>query len=208
MSKTAIREDEIVKLYQDGYSAKDICDKYSVSTFRVRHILQRAGFDTRTYRKISDNNKDKILLLVKSGYSYNQIGNLLQCSFHLIREVVEGAGLIGYAPKNYPPVQLNIEESDVSADVIDKLDELYSSGEYGLTKCAELVNASDSDFLWFVYHLTPEKQVLHNNMVKGYIKNLDTCGTPWTAISKKMDISPSIVKAIIKEPMHIKGMWK
>lgn len=208
MSKKEVLENEMVKLYQEGYSAKDICDRFNVSSFRTRHVLRRAGFDTRTYRKISDNNKEKILLLVKSGYSYNQIARLLQCSFHLVREVVEGAGMIGYAPKNYPPVELNIKESEVSEDVIKELEELYCSGEYGLSKCAALAKASDNDFIWFVYYLSPETQTLHDNSVKSYIKNLHVSGIPWTAISKKMDISPSIVKGIINEPVHIKHMWK
>lgn len=197
MSKKAIKEDKIVELYQNGYSAKDICKECHVSTLYVRNVLRCAGFNTRTYRKISENNKDKILLLIKNGYSYNQIGNLLGCSFHLVREVVEGADMVGFAPKNHPPIELAVTEEQTSLDALKRLKELYLSGDYGLSRCADLAFASDADFLWFVYHLTPEEVELHENQLVTHIRNLHVCGRPPMAIAKSLDVSPSVVKKIL-----------
>lgn len=195
--KHTFESSEIIKLYKDGYSAKDICSMLNISALMVRNILRNAGFTTHIYRRIEKVNKDKILLLVRAGYSYKQIEKLLHFSFHLIREVVDGAGLIGFSPKNHPPVQLTINEHEVSPDILKRLSELYYLGECGLAKCAEQVGASDKEFLWFVFHLSNNVQAQHNNNLKINIIKMHSDGIPVTAIAKKMSMSPSIVKKII-----------
>lgn len=195
--KHTIEPSKIIKLYEDDYSAKDICGMFDISALTVRNILREAGFATHIYRKIGKVSKDKILLLVQAGYSYKQIEKLLHYSFHLIREVVEDAGLIGFSPKNRPPVQLTVNEHEVSEDVLNQLSELYNHGKYGLAKCAEQVGASDKEFLWFVFHLNPNTQAQHNNHLRIHIKKMYSDGTPVTAIAKKMSISPAIVKKFI-----------
>lgn len=195
--KHIIEPSEIIKLYEDGYSAKDICDMFDVSALTVRNILRNAGFATHTYRKTEQVNKDKILLLVQAGYSYRQTEALLHCSFHLIREVMEAAGLIGVSPKNRPPVQLTVKESEVSSDIIKQLSELYYLGKCGLAKCADQVGASDKEFLWFVFHLNDDDQAKHNKHLRINIMKLYAGGIPISVIAKKMCISRAIVKKII-----------
>lgn len=197
VKKQKIDSSEIINLYEEGYSAKDICGIFDLSALTVRNILREAGFLTHTYRKIEKLNKDKILLLVQAGYSYKQIEKLLHCSFHLIREVVEAAGLVGFSPKNRPPVQLTVNENEVSFDILKRLDELYYLGKCGLAKCAEEVGASDKEFLWFVFHLNPADQTKHGNHLKINIIKMHSDGTPVTAIAKKMSISLSIVKKLL-----------
>jgi len=197
VKKHNIEPSEIIKLYKDGYSAKDICGKFDISALTVRNILREAGFTTHIYRKIEKVNIDKILLLVQVGYSYKQIEKLLHCSFHLIREVVKGANLIGFSPKNHPPIQLTVKECEVSVDVLRRLNEVYSLGKAGLAKCAEQVGASDKEFLWFVFHLSHNTQAQHNEHLRINIKKMYSDGIPVTAIAKKMSISPAIVKKII-----------
>lgn len=195
--KCTVEPSEIIKLYKDGYSAKDICSIFDISALTVRKILREAGFSTHIYRKTEKVNKDKILLLVQAGYSYKQIEKLLHYSFHLIREVVEEAGLIGFSPKNRPPIQLVVNENEVSMDILKQLTELYDLGKCSLAKCAEQVGASDKEFLWFVFHINPNDQAHHNNQLKINILKMYSNGIPITAIAKKMSISPSIVKKII-----------
>lgn len=199
--KYSVDSSQIIKLYKDGYSAKDICGMFELSALAVRNILRAAGFTTHAYRKIDEVNKDKILLLVKTGYSYKQIERLLHCSFHLIREVIESAGLIGFSPKNHPPVQLTVNENEVSADALKRLSELYYLGECGLAKCAELAGASDKEFLWFVFHLDDKQIVQHNKYLKINIIKMYSGGMPNTAIAKKMSISHAIVKKIISKEL-------
>ena len=198
MSKNDIDlNNKIIQLYKKGYSSKDICSYYNVSALMVRNCLRSAGFNTCSYRKISQTNKDKIILLVKAGYSYRQIESLLQISFHFIREVIEAVGLIGYAPRNYQPIQLEIKEEEISIVQINKLQELYCSGKYGLAKCSAQIQVTDKEFLWFVFHLTEEDKVKHNKRLSANIKKMYTNNIPITAIAKKMEISPSIIKKII-----------
>lgn len=198
VKKYTVSPSKIIKLYKDGYSAKDICGMFNISALSVRNILRDAGFTTHIYRKTEKFNKDKILLLVQAGYSYKQIEALLHYSFYLIREVVEDAGLIGFSPKNRPPVQLTVNKCEVSVDILKRLKEVYSLGECGLAKCTELVGASDKDFLWFVFHLNHNDQVQHNNHLKFNILKMYSEGIPVTAIAKKMSISPAIVKKFIR----------
>lgn len=196
--KHTVDPSKIIKFYEDGYSAKDICGIFNVSSLSVRNILRTAGFTTHNYRKVEQVNKTMIILLVENGYSYKQIENLLHCSFHLIREVVKDAGLIGLSPNNRPPVKLTVNEGEVSKNILKRLSELYYLGQFGLAKCAELVGASDKEFLWFIFHLDHKAQNQHNNNLSINIIKMYSDGIPVSAISKKMNISPAIVKRIIE----------
>ena len=193
-----ITSSDIIELYKQGYSCKDICRVYNLSALMVRTCLRSAGLNTSIYRKVSPSNKEKILLLVKTGYSYREIESLLQTSTHLIREVIEKEDMVGFAPKNHPPIELNISEDQVSFSVVDRLNELYSSGQYGLAQCAYLLNVSDAEFLWFVFHLSNEDKENHKKNMINNIKKMYSSAVPVSAIAKKMDVSPSIVKKLIK----------
>lgn len=189
---------KMVALYEQGYSCKDICDVCNASPLSVRTCLRQAGFDTRTYRKVSDTNRDKIVLLVEAGYSYARIESLLHLSTHLIREVVFQAGLIGFAPKNHPPIELQVKESEISFSQINQLYDLYISGKYGLTKCADKLQITDKELLWFVFHLKKDAKHEHlHNLIKN-IRSMTKAQLPVTAIAKKMDISPSLVKKYLR----------
>lgn len=194
--KTTISCD-IIELYKQGYSCKDICIACNTSPVTVRNHLQAAGFDTRRYRKVSENNRNKVIMLIKAGYPYNQIGNLLQISTHLIREIVESSGLVGFAPKNYLPVKLTVRENEVSTESIRLLQQIYRSGKFGLAKCAAQVKVSDKEFLWFVFHLTSNDKHIHNKNLHKNIHKMYENNTPLMAIAKQMDISPALVKKII-----------
>lgn len=186
--------DRIVALYQTGYSVKDISAQCRLSVITVRARLKAAGFDTRAYRKASQSNKQKVLLLVKAGYSYAKIEELLHISTHLVREIISENGLVGFIPRTRRHVEAAAMEDAVLEDSVRELRALYFSGNYGLAKCAEITNATDEVFLWFVSHLTGEDKRLHKKNLTKNIKKLHQAGTPVTAIAKTMDISPSIVK--------------
>lgn len=190
--------DKIINLYQLGYSCKDICEACNMSPLTVRTYLREAGYDTRSYRKVSDTNREKILLLVKAGYSYRQIEMLLHLSTHLVREIVLQAGLIGFAPRYHHPIKLDIDENNVSTETINKLGCLYSSGKYGLAKCANKVQSTDEEFLWFVFHLSKDDVFVHTKNVRHNIQKMIKADFPVMAVAKKMDISPAIVKRIIR----------
>ena len=189
--------DRIVGLYQAGYSVKDISAQCRLSVITVRARLKAAGFDTRSYRKASISNKERVLQLIDGGYSYSQIEGLLHISTHLVREIVSEKGLVGLVPRVRRQVSLEEPEDAGLEETVCGLRGLYFSGNYGLAKCAELADASEEAFLWFVYHLTGEDKRLHQKNLTKNIKKLYQSGTPVTAIAKTMDISPSIVKKIL-----------
>ena len=187
----------VLALYQQGFSCKDISRICNLSLLHIRNYLKAAGFNTQNYRKVSTCNKDKVILLIKSGYSYSQIEQLLHVSSHLIREIVADGGLIGFAPKNHSPVVLTVNISDVCSDALDALRQTYLSGKYGLGKSASLAGISDEEFLWFVFHLTEKDKQIHKQMIVDHITSLYSESVPITAIAKSMDISPAIVKKVL-----------
>lgn len=188
---------KVLMLYQQGFSCKDISRICNVSLLHIRKYLKSVGIETRTYRKVSDCNKNKVLLLIRAGYSYSQIEQLLHVSTHLIREIVADNGLIGFAPKNHAPVELNVEPSEICSNRLNDLRVAYLSGLYGLAKCAAVTEATDEIFLWFVFHLTDKEKKTHERQLKSNIAAWSKDSMPVTAIAKAMDISPSIVKKIL-----------
>lgn len=193
---TALRA-EIIDLYNQGYSSKDICSAYNVSVAGVRKVLKEAGFDTRSYRKVSDSVVEKVLLLIKNGYSYNKIEQLLHISTHLVREIVLHNGLTGFAPKFHHPIKLEINKAEIADDIIEELQELYFCGRFGLVECSDIAGASNQEFLWFVYHLKESDKQTHIRRVRENILKMHREGIPATAIAKGMHISPSIVRKVI-----------
>lgn len=194
---SSVIRDGVVRLYALGYSAKDICGEYRISAASVRRILRKAGFDTSGYRKASERNTEKVLLLIKAGYPYRQIEQLLYVSTHLIREIVLNHGLTGFAPKYHHPIALEIEGADISQDVLGRLREAYLSGSCGLAACADTVGACDQTFLWFVYHLSEDERLQHRDRIEKNVRSKHAEKMPVTAIAKQMDISPAIVKKIL-----------
>ena len=69
--------EKLIDLYEQGYSIKEIALEEKISAPRVRACLQAAGFDTSSYRNVSKENKYWVVLMIKAGYSYRQIGELL-----------------------------------------------------------------------------------------------------------------------------------
>ena len=136
--------------------------------------------------------------MIKAGYSYSEIERLLHLSTHLIREVVYQAGLIGFAPKYHPPVELQVDAANISSCTIRELNDLYVSGKYGLAKCADKLQVSDEEFLWFVFHLTDKVKHIHFKNLINTIHKMYEADFPITAIAKKMDISPSLVKKFFR----------
>lgn len=194
-----ISQKEIINMYERGFSCKDICLAMNMPAIKVRAVLRDAGFNTGSYRKVSEYNKEKVILLIKAGYSYKKIENLLHLSTHLIREIVEQAELVGFASNYHPPIELNVKEKNVRLSQLSELKSLYIAGNYGLAKCADMLKVTDDEFLWFVFHLTDRDMKKHCNRLKSNVFKMFDCQIPITAIAKSMDISPSIIKKILKK---------
>lgn len=185
---------KICQLYQQGYSCKDIATTLCLPLLTVRTQLRQSGFDTRSYRKASDYNKQKVLLLISGGYSYSRISELLHVSTHLVREIVENNGMIGSITRFPSPIRpAGLADEFTQA----KLREAYFSGMYGLAKCAETLQVSDKDFLWFVYHLSEKEIRVHHKLLIRKIKQLLQTNMSYLAIAKTLGISPSVVKRTI-----------
>ena len=192
---------KILHMYEQGFSCKDISQFCNLSVPVIRTYLKESGFDTRSYRRVSESNKNKVILLIKAGYSYRQIDELLHVSSYAIREIVARIGLIGFAPRYHHKIPLVTRKEEISVSELEELRNLYFTGSYGLAKCADQLNVSDDAFLWFVYHLSEKEKRVHHKLLIRNMKSLYKKNTPATAIAKMMDISPSIVKKLLSESL-------
>lgn len=192
-------ESTILQLYQKGYSCKNISEICKIPLTQVSQTLQKNGFATQDYKRISKINERNVVLLIKSGYSYNQIEQILHVSSHVSREIVMRNGLLGFAPYNHPPVKLSVDKEKVDKDKLQKLRVLYLSGKLGLSKCADLIAASDEDLLWFIFYLTPTEKHIHSEKLYHTIKKMSQDNIPASVIAKSIDISLSLVKKHLKK---------
>lgn len=188
----------IRQMYEQGYSCKDISSVCGESILAVRQQLRACGFDTRSYRKASDYNKQKVMLLVYAGYSYSQIEQLLHVSTHLIREIVAANGLTGNIARVHPPIQLNVRKQNISDELLHQMRTLYLSGLYGLARCAEELSISDDEFMWFVYHLSEKEIRVHHKLLVRTTKALCQKGASVASIAKQLGISPAVVKRALQ----------
>lgn len=191
-------KNEIIELYKKGFSINDISDKLNLAVIPIRKILNESGFETKDYRKCSQNNYDKAILLVRAGYPHVQVASLLNISSHLLREFVSRAGLIGYSPNNPVPVKLEDKIYTVTDEMVVKFKSLYLSGTYGLAKCAQELELSDDDFLWIVYHLSQNEKKTHQEKLCSNIKSTYMKEKSVNYVAKNLDISLAVVKKIVQ----------
>lgn len=86
--RPTVTDEEIISLYREGLSQKDIVRLYKVSAKRVRSVLKMAGFKTSNYRKIDPEVKKIILTLSNSGAPYHAIEAICDISVDVIRQLV------------------------------------------------------------------------------------------------------------------------
>lgn len=80
-------ENQIINLYNDGYSQKEICDKLNLKVHYTNKILKKNGFDTHNYRKVPDVVRNLVCFMIREGYHQDYIAEILDISIHTVRQI-------------------------------------------------------------------------------------------------------------------------
>lgn len=97
--KEKITDKEIIRLYKDGWSQKDIVAKYKCSVIRTRKVLQKNGFDTTAFRKVPETIVEAVKILLSSGMTAKEISKRLDLSIYSINSIISDKGLKGISKK-------------------------------------------------------------------------------------------------------------
>ena len=87
--KVNLTNEEIIHLYENGLSQKDIFRMYGTPIEKIRSILQEAGFHTAIYRKLPLEYEQVICILLQGGFSCQRIADVTDISYHVIRSVAD-----------------------------------------------------------------------------------------------------------------------
>ncbi len=81
---------EIAKdLYESGSTLKQIAERLSVSQGAVSMTLKKLGVKTRTESRLSDDDREKILVMYESGIGGETIGEYFQMHPNYIRRIIK-----------------------------------------------------------------------------------------------------------------------
>lgn len=95
-----ISNNEILELYNQGFSQKDICNKYNVTITRVREILESAGYLTSNYKKTDKDYIKAISHLLYLGFSQKKISIVMDAPLTTVRDIVHKYNLTGVAVRS------------------------------------------------------------------------------------------------------------
>ena len=88
------KADEIVKLYKEGYTIKEICEKVGWGKHRVTRILKASGLLTRKRCQYEGETlKQMVIKLNKEGYTIEEIARILRCRETKVSKIVKEMGL-------------------------------------------------------------------------------------------------------------------
>ena len=202
-------ENEIIKLYKEGYSQKNIKEHLGhleISLKRIRETLLSNGFCTHNYRAVSEVTKNIIELLIYEGYSYQKISSILDVSFHVIRELSENRNLdIGKKRREKCDFEILKEErfcldKDLNLSYYDSFVKEYENGSSFLF-LYDKYSMGIQDVCPLVSRIADKQDLidLHEKNLKKCIDSMLTDGLPVYMIAKKLHVSLSIVR---KEKKH------
>lgn len=191
--KAAIDDEQIIALYESGFSQNDIVGNYHVSVQRTRTVLQNANFNTRGYRALNDTMKYVITSLVRSGVYYLDVERVTDISFHAIRDFVTRSSPIENR-RNVPP-----KKNLPSLDDFPERDAIVQAYESGTSFCilANAYSLDEKGVLQFYLSLSDRSVEKHCKMIQERIISDVSSGLSVSVISRKYWISRAIIKKYI-----------
>ena len=187
MNITDITNEEIIALYKNGMSQKDICRKFDICYKRTSEVLKKAGFHTSKYRRCPVKHEDIIYKLYVAGISMSSIAKATDMSFHVIRDVIKR---MPPRPERAIYVNPHIELNDKDVLFLSR----YTSGETFFLLCIDL-NANDEDLVRFFSCIDVDIMMKHSYALCKRLKAEDMQNCTVTSLARKYGISSSVVKS-------------
>lgn len=192
--KKDIIDDKIVALYNDGWSINDIVAHYRATAKRVRGVLQDKGMETSGYRSISDHLRERILALVTTGIAVRELGERVDLSSHLVRQVLRDRNVTAteWRMQNNVDFSVLLIPEKPWRDFVAQ----YVLGNQGFMLCADACGFSPRDCAEAVLRLSNEEVVLHRERLYKNVLSKRSTGLSAISVGKQFGISPALVKRI------------
>lgn len=78
-------DNQIIELYETGYSQKEICEMLNLKFIYTSAVLKENGYDTKSYRRIPDSVRNMVCFMIKEGFQQNIVSDILDISIHMVR---------------------------------------------------------------------------------------------------------------------------
>lgn len=195
LNKEYVTDEEIIELYKQKISQKDISANYAVSLERTRKVLKDAGFPTHTFRATNQDIKKYIIALIKHGCIYFEIEEKCDISFHSVREIVETNNLKGVSRK----ARFERSKENVTYLYLKNYEPFlneYRNGYPYVFLCKK--HEFNDEQAIYVFNLISEEDIKqHKKGLKEMIIALYEQGLSTTSIASQLDMSQSIVRKIL-----------
>lgn len=86
--------DEIKNMIDNGYTYKEIGRKFNKQAFNILTVAKKYGWKSKNKQKISNDEKNKIIELYKSGYTFTEIEHITGRCDTSIGEIIASIGII------------------------------------------------------------------------------------------------------------------
>lgn len=194
-----ISDEQIISLYLNGYSQKDIVAKYKISANRTRTVLKEAGYDTSGFRTLHDRMKQVIRVLAISGVYYLDLERVSDISIHAIRDYMHLNPQFGVRA-TLPPKRRNLLDEDTVKQSFPIQQEFLAKYDEGDSFCAlaELYKFTDADVMYAYYSIQEGNIRAHQAALLSRILEDQAAGMSTSGIARKHIISRSLVKSLIK----------
>lgn len=187
MNISDITDEEIIALYKNGMSQKDICRKFDICYKHTSEVLKKAGFHTSKYRRCPVKHEDIIYKLYIAGISMSSIAKATDMSFHVIRDIIKR---MPSRPERAIYENPFIELNDKDALFLSR----YISGETFLLLCVDL-NANNEDLLRFFSCIDENIMKKHSYALCKRLNAEDMQNCTVTSLARKYGISSTVVKS-------------
>lgn len=80
---------ELIDLYKNGTSKKDLSNRYNITIDSVSRILNRNGVDSKYYGKINKSEHQNVIDMYVNGMTQNEIAQIYNVSSDCVRHILK-----------------------------------------------------------------------------------------------------------------------
>lgn len=193
-SSRFVDDAQIIELYKQGYSQKDIKERYNLSISYVRSVIKSAGYSTQTFRRLDSGIINVVTLLISKGAQYKDIEQICDISAYATDDIVQRFGYLHVSKK--ARLAGGMPKPTKTTLLTDEFIPCYRAGESFCRLCERLC-MDDEAILSAFCLLKPKDIELHKENLHDLIIKDGEAGFSSTAIAKKHKISMSIARKII-----------
>lgn len=200
-----LSDEEVLSLYHQGYSAKNISQTHGINVARISKILRSFGFAPRDYKTSPDYVKRVLHQLILAGFTYLDISKKTNMAYSFVKEYAsQSEELRERSPELFarkvnnasPPIVplATVCEKEMISDFCTA----YVNGTSGFCALMKTLQANDEQAVYLFSIIDEEMLKKHNELLFEVIVAEHKQGIPVIGIGKKLGVSPAIVAKVVK----------